>query len=100
VTPDNDQLGLATPIALAEPDPQEHVPSDLPPTETRIWTSRRKAAVTLAIRNKAITVWDACERYGLSAEELASWKRDLDRYGVPGLRSTRVSIYRKTSKLK
>jgi hypothetical protein len=51
-------------------------------------------------RNKVISVWDACERYDLSAQELAEWERDLDRYGVPGLRTTRVSIYRKTSKPK
>jgi hypothetical protein len=73
---------------------------DLPPPSTRRWVPRRKAAVILAIRNKAITVWDACERYGLSAEELAKWERDLDQYGVPGLRSTRVQIYRETSKPK
>jgi hypothetical protein len=73
---------------------------DLPPPSTRRWVPRRKAAVILAIRNKAITVWDACERYGLSAEELAKWERDLGQYGVPGLRSTRVQIYRETSKPK
>jgi hypothetical protein len=74
--------------------------SDLPPSNTKRWVPRRKAAVILAIRNKAITVWDACERYGLSAEELAKWERDLDQYGVPGLRSTRFQIYRETSKPK
>jgi hypothetical protein len=62
--------------------------------------SRRKAAVVLAIRNKVITVWDACERYDLSAKELADWERDFDRFGAPGLRTTRISIYRKTSKPK
>jgi hypothetical protein len=74
--------------------------SDLPPTETRIWTSRRKAAVILAVRNKAITVWEACEQYHLSAEELVAWERDLDQYGTPGLRTTRIGIYRKTFKPK
>ena len=74
--------------------------SDLPPPGIRRWTSRRKAAVILAIRNKALTVWEACERYGLSAEELAAWERDLDQYGTPGLRTTRTGIYRKTSKPK
>jgi hypothetical protein len=74
--------------------------SDLPPPSTKRWVPRRKAAVILAIRSNAITVWDACERYGLSAEELANWERDLDQYGVPGLRSTRVQIYRDTSKPK
>jgi Protein of unknown function (DUF1153) len=70
---------------------------DLPPDNSKRWTPRRKAAVVLAIRNKVIGIWDACERYDLSAEELAEWERDLDQYGVPGLRTTRVGIYRKTS---
>ena len=71
---------------------------DLPLDSSKRWTPRRKAAVILAIRNKVISIWDACERYGLSAAELAHWARDLDQYGVPGLRTTQVSIYRKTSK--
>jgi hypothetical protein len=73
---------------------------DLPPGKPGRWTPRLKAAVILAVRNKVISVWDACERYDLSAQELAEWERDLDQYGVPGLRTTRVSIYRKTSKPK
>ena len=73
---------------------------DLPPPGTRRWVPRRKAAVILAIRNKVISVWDACERYDLSAKELADWERDLDQYGIAGLRTTRISIYRKTSKPK
>jgi uncharacterized protein DUF1153 len=73
---------------------------DLPSGKPRRWVPRRKAAVILAIRNKVISVWDACERYDLSAEELADWERDLDQYGVPGLRTTRVGIYRQTSKPK
>jgi hypothetical protein len=73
---------------------------DLPLGKPGRWTPRLKAAVILAIRNKVISIWDACERYDLSAQELADWERDLDQYGVPGLRTTRVSIYRKTSKPK
>ena len=72
----------------------------LPPGSPIRWVPRRKAAVIWAIRNETITVGDACERYGLSAEELAHWERDLDRYGIPGLRSTRVQIYRETSEPK
>ena len=72
--------------------------SDLPPPGVRRWTSRRKAAVILAIRERTISLQEACERYSLSAEEIAEWERSLDRYGVPGLRTTRIQIYRKTSK--
>jgi hypothetical protein len=70
----------------------------LPVGKPKRWVPRRKAAVILAIRNRDITVWDACERYDLSAKELADWERDLDLYGIAGLRTTRVSIYRKTPK--
>jgi hypothetical protein len=73
---------------------------DLPPSGTKRWVPRRKAAVILAIRSKTLTIWDACERYRLSAEELAKWERDLDQYGVPGLRTTRLQIYRKMSEPK
>jgi hypothetical protein len=73
---------------------------DLPLGEPKRWTPRLKAAVILAIRNKAISIWEACECYNLSAEEIAHWERDLDRYGVPGLRITRVQIYRETFKPK
>jgi transposase-like protein len=73
---------------------------DLPLVSPTRWTPRRKAAVILAIRERIISVQEACERYDLSAEELAAWERDLDRFGVPGLRATRIQIYRDTSKPK
>ncbi len=50
---------------------------DLPLRDARYWTAQRKVVVILAIHNKVITVWDACERYDLSAEELAEWERHL-----------------------
>ena len=74
--------------------------SDLPPLSPKRWTPKRKAAVILAIRKGTISLQEAGERYCLSVEELEHWERDLDRYGVPSLRSTRVQIYRETSKPK
>ena len=68
---------------------------DLPLGNPKRWTARRKAAVILAIRNKVISIWEACERYDLSADELAEWERDLDQFGVPGLRTTKIQNYRK-----
>ena len=68
---------------------------DLPLDNPKRWTARRKAAVILAIRNKGISIWEACERYDLSADELAEWERDLDQFGVPGLRTTKIQNYRK-----
>ena len=74
--------------------------ADLSPLNPKRWTPRRKAAVILAIRKGTISSQEACERYCLSVEELEHWKRDLDLFGVPGLRATRVQIYRETSKPK
>ena len=39
---------------------------------------------------------EACRLYNLSVDELLAWERDLDRYGIPGLRTTRYQIYRQT----
>jgi hypothetical protein len=71
---------------------------DLPLGKPGRWTPRLKAAVILAIRNKVISIWDACERYDLSAEEFAQWERNLDRFGVSGLQMKQTD--RKTSNAK
>ena len=68
--------------------------SGLPPAETQRWSSRRKAAVVAAIRGGVLSSREACERYELSLEELAAWEAALDRNGIPGLRVTRLQIYR------
>ena len=39
---------------------------------------------------------EACARYRLCVEELASWETALDRNGIPGLRVTPLQIYRGT----
>ena len=36
---------------------------------------------------------EACRAYKLSVNELLAWERNLDRYGIPGLRTTRYQIY-------
>lgn len=68
---------------------------DLPPPETVRWVVRRKAELVAAIRGGLLTVEDACERYQLSEEELESWTVSLDKFGLRGLRSTRLQQYRK-----
>ena len=68
--------------------------SGLPPAETQRWPCRRKAAVVVAIRAGVLRRQEACERYMLSLEELAAWEDALDKYGIPGLRVTRLQIYR------
>jgi hypothetical protein len=57
---------------------------------------RHKAAVIAAVRGGWVAIEEACRLYKLSVDEFVAWERDLDRYGVPGLRSTRYQIYRDT----
>jgi len=63
----------------------------------RRWTIRRKAALLEALRRGAVTLEKASERYALSVEELRTWERDFEQYGVYGLRATRLQIYRSVS---
>ncbi len=69
---------------------------ELPAPDTRRWVVRRKAVVVQAVRNGTITLQDACRRYNLSVEEFLAWQRAIERYGIPGLRVTRLQIYRDT----
>jgi hypothetical protein len=66
------------------------------PAPSKRWTVRRKAAVVEAVRGGWIPIDEVCRIYKLSVEELLGWERDIDRYGVPGLRATRYQIYRQT----
>jgi len=67
---------------------------DLPPADTKRWIARRKAVVVAAVRGGALGIEEACRRYKLSMEEFLTWQRAIDRHGIPGLRVTRVQIYR------
>ena len=55
---------------------------------------RRKAEVVAAVRGGLISLEEACQRYTLSVEEFLSWQRAIEAHGIPGLRATRVQIYR------
>ena len=68
--------------------------AELPPPDTKRWVVRRKAAVVAAVRAGMITVEEACRRYQLSEEEFLAWQRAFEAYGLPGLRTTRIKIYR------
>ena len=70
---------------------------DLPPPDTIRWVVRRKAELVAGIRGGLISLEDACERYQLSKEELESWVASLDRFGLHGLRTTRLQHYRTQS---
>jgi len=64
--------------------------AELPPVTTTHWTTRRKAAVVAAVRASVLTLEEACGHYQLSVEEFTSWRRLVDRHGLPGLRATRI----------
>jgi hypothetical protein len=67
--------------------------ADLPPRNTKRWVIRRKAELVAAVRGGLLSLEEACERYALTVDEF-SWQRSIDRYGLPGLRATRVQDYR------
>lgn len=66
----------------------------LPPPDTRRWVPRRKKAVVDAIAEGRLDRAEARRRYGLSEAELLLWERAVAFAGEPGLRVTRVQIYR------
>ena len=67
---------------------------ELPTPDTERWSARRKAAVVTAVHSGAIGLTEACRRYELSEEEFRAWERGIEAHGVPGLRATRLQIYR------
>lgn len=89
----NQQPGSREPYVIG-PDGTALTIADLPPKTTKRWVIRRKAEVVAAVRGGLLSLESACERYSLTAEEYASWERAIDRYGMQGLRATRVQQYR------
>ena len=67
---------------------------DLPLPDTKRWVTRRKAVLVNAVRTGVLSLEEVCRRYELSLEEFLAWERDIDTHGVPGLRVTRLQIYR------
>ncbi len=68
--------------------------ADLPPPSTQRWVIRRKAEVVAAVRGGLLSLDEACERYSLTNEEFLGWQQSIDRYGLAGLRTTRIQQYR------
>ena len=66
---------------------------DLPPRQTR-WVPRKKAEVVAAVRGGLLTADEACNRYNLSAEELATWCRAVALGGLAGLCVKNIRQYR------
>lgn len=76
------------------PDGSPLTMADLPPADTRRWVIRRKAEVVAAVRGGLLSLDEACRRYTLTVEEFLAWQRAVDRFGLPGLRATRIQQYR------
>ena len=76
------------------PDGSPLTLADLPPPGTRRWVIRREAEVVAAVRGGLLSLDDACQRYTLTVEEFLAWQRAIERFGMPGLRATRVQQYR------
>lgn len=76
------------------PDGSPLTIADLPPPGTTRWVARRKAEVVAAVRGGLLSLEEACKRYALTVEEYLSWQRSIDKYGLKGLRTTRLKEYR------
>ncbi|MBT2187424.1 DUF1153 domain-containing protein [Sphingobium nicotianae] len=66
----------------------------LPVAGCSYWTPRRKAEVVAAVNGGLLSVDEVFARYQLSVEEFAGWQRAVDRFGMPGLKQTRLKRYR------
>jgi hypothetical protein len=76
------------------PDGSPLTITDLPPPGTTRWVIRRKAEVVAAVRGGLLSLEEACSRYMLTVEEFLAWQGSIDRYGLAGLRTTRLQKYR------
>lgn len=68
--------------------------ADLPPADTRRWVASRKAVVVKAVIYGLIPETEALERYALSQEEFALWRRAIETHGEKALRVTAIQKYR------
>lgn len=66
----------------------------LPPKNIKRWVKSKKIAVLDCMEAGYITAEEACERYGLSREELESWSVLKNKYGDEALKTTRLKKYR------
>ena len=82
------------PAAVIGPYGQRLTLADLPPPGIARWVSRRKAEAVTAVAGGLLTAEEACQRYALTLEELASWQRGYARAGARALRVTHIQAHR------
>lgn len=76
--------------------PAHQISGDPPPPAGVVrWVPKRKAAVVAAILSNRMTIEEACDMYGLSAEEILSWRNSIDRHGLKSLRTTSLQSFRR-----
>ena len=83
------------PKSIRLPDGRAMTRADLPAAGTQRWVASRKAAVVHAVDAGLFTTAEAMTTWGLSEEELDSWRDAVARHGVAALRATTLQRYRK-----
>ncbi|MDA8747313.1 DUF1153 domain-containing protein [Litoreibacter sp.] len=86
------------PHMVALPDGTHLSRADLPSEKTTRWVASRKAAVVRAVDAGLIDNEEACEMYGLSEEELDSWRAAVAEYGVGALKTTALQRFRQSDR--
>ena len=76
------------------PDGEKLTIADLPSPETRRWVPRRKARVVAAVEGGLITAEDAFAKYDITEEEYDCWKAAMSKFGMRGLRVTKLNQVR------
>jgi len=71
----------------------------LPPSDTVRWVASRKTMVLAAIDAGSLSIEEACLRYRLSIEEIASWSRLTELHGRDGLKTSKLGGYRKRERI-
>jgi hypothetical protein len=71
---------------------------DLPATDMKRWTMRRKAEVVEAVHGGLITTKDVCSRYALTTDEFLSWQIAIERFGTCGLNARRAQSNRRADR--
>lgn len=84
---DRDRISNPVKSFRAKPAPIPGLPPPPPSTPPRRWVAQRKAEVMDAVRGGLLSLNEALDRYSLTLEEYLSWRRQIDRFGMEGLRA-------------
>jgi Protein of unknown function (DUF1153) len=84
-------------VRISEPDGRgSTIDLPLPPPSGR-WLPRIKFLIVAAVDSGRLSMPEACKLYGLTSEELLSWRSSFNRHGYHALQATRVQKYRPTA---